>query len=88
MSAVHAPSNRRDFIKLLLGGAAGCSVSSDAFGQATVSAAKLTDSVALLTGAGSNVLAVIAPDGLLLVDGGLAAHSAALAEVLQGLDGL
>ena len=85
MSAVRSQSNRRDFSKLLLGGAAGWSLSSDAFGQDAVSATKLTDSVALLTGAGSNVLAVIAPDGLLLVDGGLAAHAAALAEALKAL---
>lgn len=78
-------SNRREFAKFLLGAAAGMSLSSDAFGQDTINAQKLTDSVAVLTGAGSNVIAVIAADGILLVDGGLAERSAALQQALHAL---
>ncbi len=44
-------------------------------------ASSLTDNLTLLTGAGANVLAAKGPEGLLLVDGGLAKHSAQLLKV-------
>lgn len=77
--------HRRDFIELLLGGAAGFVGTNNAFGQDAIKAEKLTDSVAILTGAGANVIAVLAGDGVLLIDGGLAERSPALEQALRAL---
>jgi len=82
---VRTPCNRRDFIRSLVGGAAGLSIASDVFGQGAIQADKLTDSVAILQGAGSNVVAVIGADGVLLADGGLAERSLALEGTLHAL---
>ncbi|MFO7276071.1 MAG: MBL fold metallo-hydrolase [Pseudomonadota bacterium] len=46
--------------------------------RAQIASTPLTDDLVLLTGAGCNVLALRAAEGLLLVDGGLERHSAAL----------
>src|SRR5439155_16070434 len=67
-------SNRRDFLKGLIGGAAGLSVSRTAFGvlgDSPITATRLTDSLTLLSGAGGNVVVLSAADGLLLVNGTL-----------------
>jgi glyoxylase-like metal-dependent hydrolase (beta-lactamase superfamily II) len=49
--------------------------------------AKVTGNLALVSGAGGNVLALATPDGTVLVDSGAAAASDALLEVLRGLPG-
>ena len=67
-------------------GAAGLSLSSAAFGDApaaSISVSKLSDGHFLITGAGSNVLAVSAPDGILLVDSGAPEHSADLLKAIE-----
>ena len=69
-------SNRRDFCRTLVSGAAGLSLAyrtprAFAQGASAISATKLTDNYTLLTGAGSNVLLVTQPEGSLLVDGGM-----------------
>ena len=72
--------HRRGFLRALLGAPAGLSLTLDAFGQgaAPIQAVKLSPKLALISGDGGNIAVVIAPDGLLMVDTGLAAQSAAL----------
>lgn len=66
---------RREFLRTLAGGAAALSLSRAAFAQAAPAAAKLTDKVTLITGAGNNVVALAGDGGSLLVDCGDAAHA-------------
>jgi cyclase len=81
-------SNRRDFCRAMLGGAAGLALSyraPAAFAQSgtpAIAVTKLTDTFSLITGAGSNVLLLNTPDGALLVDGGVAERSADLLKVV------
>jgi glyoxylase-like metal-dependent hydrolase (beta-lactamase superfamily II) len=82
---VERHSDRRDFIEVLLGAAAGLSLTANAFGQSAVHAEKLSDSVAMLLGAGSNVIALSGAEGLLLIDGGFAERSSALEQALRTL---
>ena len=80
------PSHRRDFLKTLLGGAAGLSLSTTVFGQGSatpITATKITDNFALISGAGSNVLVVSNSEGLLMVNGGLPEYSADLLKVVS-----
>ena len=81
---------RRDFLRALLGGAAGLSFTftSRAFGQAAAQGAapapitikKLTDRIFVLAGAGGNVGLVMGPEGALMIDGGLPNRAADLAK--------
>jgi len=75
--------NRRDFIKIVLGGAVGMRAIAQAV-PAEITAAKLTDDFSVLTGAGSNVLILTSPEGVLMVDGGLPEHSADLMKIVSG----
>lgn len=63
-----------------MAGAAGVSLGQSAFAQSgpAIAANKLTDNFIQITGAGSNVLAVLSPDSVMLVDGGEAVRSADL----------
>ena len=79
------PNSRRGFLKLAAGGATGAVLwSSGGFSSVAwaksepLAATSLGNGISLLTGAGANVLAFGGSDGLLLVDGGLAAHSSEL----------
>ena len=73
--------SRREFLGALVTGVAGASLSRSAWGQsAALTATKLTDTIAVIAGAGANVLVVSGPDGALMVDGGLPERSA---EVLK-----
>ncbi len=57
-----------------------------AFGQAPkITAAPLADNLYLLSGAGANVIARTAADGVVMVDGGLAQNAAALAQAIAAL---
>jgi glyoxylase-like metal-dependent hydrolase (beta-lactamase superfamily II) len=47
-------------------------------GDVSIQAQKLSDNLILISGAGANVLVVVGPDGLVMVDGGLPEHSAEL----------
>lgn len=49
---------------------------------ATIASTVLGSGLLLFTGSGCNVLAVVAPDGLVMIDGGLAENSAALLEAV------
>src|ERR1700689_1364153 len=66
---------RREFFRTLAGGAAALNLSRAAFAEATPSAAKLSDKVTLITGAGNNIVALAGDGGSLLVDCGDAAHA-------------
>jgi len=82
-------SNRRDFLRAVIGGAAGMSFAYSAFGQAApppITATKLSADLALLAGDGGNVAIVIAPDGLMMIDGGLPNRVAELQKAIAELD--
>jgi cyclase len=95
---------RRDFLGIVLGGAAGLSLSSPASAQqrsttvstgsgphapiastgphTPVTAARLSDNLVEFTGAGSNVVVVTGPDGVVMIDGGLRERSADLLKAI------
>jgi glyoxylase-like metal-dependent hydrolase (beta-lactamase superfamily II) len=86
---------RRSFLAASVGGAAVVSLprpgwagtllqSADA---AAIASTPLADNLFLLTGAGANVVAMTAPDGVVLVDGGVADRSSALLETVASLPG-
>ena len=80
------PSHRRDFLKTLLGGAAGISFSTTVLGQGVatpITVTKIADNFALITSAGSNVLVVSNAEGMLLVNGGLPDTSAELLKTVS-----
>src|SRR5207248_9527146 len=66
---------RREFLRNLAGGAAALTLSRGAFAQASPTTSKLTDKVALITGAGNNIVALSGDCGSMLVDCGDAAHA-------------
>ena len=88
-------SNRRDFLRLFSTAATGITVAQRAFvnqaSAATVAAplavTKLTESFLLITGAGANVLAVLGPDGVLMVDGGAPDRSSELLKLIADQSG-
>jgi cyclase len=70
-----AKAHRRQFLQALLTGAAGLTLTWPLAGQgrgpAPITALKMTDRIVAFSGNGGNVVMVIGPDGLLLIDGGL-----------------
>jgi len=91
--------DRRGFLKSVAGGAAAASFGRLPLARAgdagapqaaapSIQASKLTDTLTLFSGAGANVVAARDGDGLALVDGGLAAHSAELLKRIQSETGL
>jgi cyclase len=91
---VFRTSNRRTFLRSLAGGAAGIALTYRAFAQTTTAPAgapldvrKLTDTFLLISGAGGNVLAVIGPDSVLLVNGGSAERSDELLKLVADRSG-
>jgi cyclase len=74
-------SSRRTFIKAAAGMGVSC-----AFAQSPrITATQLVENVYLVAGAGSNVIVQTAAGGLLMVDGGLAQNSVALAQAVAAL---
>jgi glyoxylase-like metal-dependent hydrolase (beta-lactamase superfamily II) len=85
---VISPSNRRGFLRLLT--ATGITVSHQAFAgtaSSPLAVTKLADNFLLITGAGANVLAVLSPDGVLMVDGGAPDRSAELLKLISDQSG-
>ncbi|HTV78842.1 MAG TPA: MBL fold metallo-hydrolase [Steroidobacteraceae bacterium] len=86
-------SNRRQFLHTLAVGAAGYSFARAGLRPAmaktadTLTVTPLTDDLLLITGAGANVVALSQPEGVLLVDGGDAEHSAALLRTVSEATG-
>jgi hypothetical protein len=86
--------NRRVFLRGLAGGAAGVALSRRGFAQTGSAPAsvplevtKLTDTFLLITGAPSNVLTVLGPDSVLLVNGGSAERSDELLKLVAEKSG-
>jgi cyclase len=82
--AVFYSLDRRHFLGALAGAAGASLCRADA---APLAAVKLTDNFIQITGAGSNVLAVIGADEVLMVDGGLKEHSADLLKLVAEQSG-
>jgi cyclase len=89
-------SNRRVFLRALTGGAAGVALSRVATGQTDTGSVpsntpfevtKLTDTFLQISGAGGNVLAVLGPDSVLLVNGGSAERSEDLLKLVAEQSG-
>jgi len=87
-------TDRRRILKALAGGAAAWSLARlgipNAFADSSpgaLSINRLSDTVALITGAGGNVLALSGPEGMLLVDCGAAEHSGELLKAVATLPG-
>src|SRR5262245_18087253 len=77
-----SPTGRRDFLRTALGGAAGltvaCITGTPVFARAKsdpIVITPLTDTIAQVTGAGSNVVILTKPEGVVMIDGGLAERS-------------
>jgi glyoxylase-like metal-dependent hydrolase (beta-lactamase superfamily II) len=66
---------RREFLRTLSGGVAALSLSRSASAQTSPVAAKLTEKLTLITGAGNNIVALTGDGGSLLVDCGDAEHA-------------
>src|SRR5580692_7750258 len=88
--------NRRQFLQTLAGGAAGWTLAAagaSGLRPATARAADelnvthLTDDLLLIQGAGANVVALSRPEGVVLVDGGGAAHTGALLKTISQATG-
>jgi cyclase len=80
-------SNRRNFLTTTLGGMAGLSLLRRQGTAGSIATTPLGDNLFLLTGAGANVIARTASEGVLLVDGGLSERSANLAQAVAALPG-
>jgi cyclase len=86
--------SRRDVLRTLVGGAAALSLplgsairahaQSDHSG---LTATRVPDTLALVSGAGGNVVVVTADDSVALVNGGLREHAAELSQIVSGLTG-
>jgi glyoxylase-like metal-dependent hydrolase (beta-lactamase superfamily II) len=77
---------RRDFLQVLLGGAAALSLPSSAFGQrpsGSLGSTPLRDNLVMFSGAGGNVVVIDGPDGLVLVNGGSEDRSGELLRTVQ-----
>jgi cyclase len=74
---------------MLATGAAAISLPRTAFGAdppaAKIEVSKLTDTVTQITGAGSNVVLLSGPDGVVLIDGGMRGRDAELMKVVSEL---
>ena len=86
--------DRRGFVKTLAGGTAalylgrrGAPLAWAAAATPTLTVTHLTDDLLLITGAGANVVALSQPEGVVVVDGGEAAHSSALAAAIHQATG-
>jgi glyoxylase-like metal-dependent hydrolase (beta-lactamase superfamily II) len=84
------PWHRREFLELVLTGAAVASWPSPAAGRAQpgpLASTPLSDHLQLITGAGGNVLLVSGPDGLVMVNGGRSDRSAELLKMVSARSG-
>jgi glyoxylase-like metal-dependent hydrolase (beta-lactamase superfamily II) len=74
--AMTEPRTRRAFFEAIITGAAGLTMTWPVFGQgrgpAPIAAGKITERIAVLSGAGGNIAVVVGADGVLMIDGGLA----------------
>ncbi|HTC87016.1 MAG TPA: MBL fold metallo-hydrolase [Bryobacteraceae bacterium] len=80
-------SHRRGFLRNLVAGAAGVTLAHRAVAATPLEVTKLTDTFLQITGAGGNVLAVLGPDSVLLVNGGSAERSQELLQLVSERSG-
>src|SRR6185436_3526177 len=88
-----APSpSRRDVLRTLVGSAAALSLPLGAptharaqTNHSALTPTRLTDTLALVSGAGGNVVVAVAEDGVALVNGGLHEHEAELSKAVSAL---
>jgi glyoxylase-like metal-dependent hydrolase (beta-lactamase superfamily II) len=81
-----ASYNRRTLIEGALCGAAACSLPRFALGRtepAKLSVSRLGTDIIIVAGAGANVVAAADDDGIVMVDGGRAEHSAAVIDTVR-----
>lgn len=80
-------AGRRAFLRTLLAGAAGLPLAWQLRGhaQAAITVTRVSDRLAILSGAGGNVGVLAGPDGVLMVDGGVPEAAAGLAEAARGV---
>jgi glyoxylase-like metal-dependent hydrolase (beta-lactamase superfamily II) len=88
-NVMDANGGRREFLKRALAAGAGVSVASfvgtSALARAKAEAiaiAPIADNVALVTGAGTNVVIVTGPEGVVMIDGGVAERSGDLLKAI------
>jgi cyclase len=86
----NANASRRQFLKTALGGVAGVSVASMLGGVAqarakgeAIAIEPIVDGIALVTGAGTNVVLVTGPEGAVVIDGGTAGRSGDLLKAIR-----
>lgn len=86
---MNSDTKRREFVRALLGGVAGLTITLPAFAQgrgggapAPITATKLTERIVAFSGAGGNVGLIIGPDGLLMIDGGTTNRAPDLARAI------
>jgi glyoxylase-like metal-dependent hydrolase (beta-lactamase superfamily II) len=82
-----AAHHRRDVLRLLAAAGAGALLApprAAAQSRHQISVTPLAGNLRLVSGAGGNVVVLNGPDGLLMVNGGVAEHSSALLEALAG----
>ncbi len=90
-----SPSNRRNFLRVFSAAATSITLVPRALlkkaqaetAPSPLAVNKLTDTFLLITGAGANVLAVLGPDGVLMVDGGAPEHSEELLKLVADKSG-
>jgi glyoxylase-like metal-dependent hydrolase (beta-lactamase superfamily II) len=80
-------SNRRDFLGILLSGAAGLALPARASGLAldapgAIAASRLADNLILVSGAGANVVVAAGAERVVMINGGLPARSAELLKLV------
>jgi cyclase len=80
--------DRREFVRALLAGTAGLTLSwrpAGAQGRAPapLMATKLTDRIVVVTGAGGNIGLVLGPDGVMMIDGGTANRAGDIAQTIS-----
>jgi glyoxylase-like metal-dependent hydrolase (beta-lactamase superfamily II) len=78
-------TTRRTVLRTALGGIAACALPRALLAADAPAVTRLSDKLALISGAGDNVLALSTGDGLVVVDSGAAASSAALLAALGAL---
>jgi glyoxylase-like metal-dependent hydrolase (beta-lactamase superfamily II) len=80
-------TERREFVRALLIGAAGLTLTwrparAQGRAPAPITATKLTERIVAFSGNGGNEAVVVGPDGLVMIDGGLAPRAADLAKAI------
>jgi glyoxylase-like metal-dependent hydrolase (beta-lactamase superfamily II) len=81
-------SSRRGFLQTITRGAAALTLSTKTFAQelgGPLTVTTLTGKITLIGGAGSNVVVLDGPDGVLLIDGGLPERSGELLKTVAGV---